>query len=172
MRVGRLIWSHFVMQSSTIFQHEGVSIPLISIRMYVWISLLSCSHCIVWYFTIFQPKGVTIPLITISRSNATILRALSESYLMSTNMIGFRSFSKIFMLWTNVSLALEGLNRLHFVVWYYSIFMAKRSLSVSWVDMWVFIYLSRWLIYDALGSKGEHPAFLTHNPFNAKTTFV
>ena len=42
----------------------------------------------------------------------TLLRVLSESYQMNTNMTGFRCFSKIFVfvLWTNVASALEGLN--------------------------------------------------------------
>ena len=39
----------------------------------------------------------------------THLRALDESYLMSTNITGFRWFSQIFALWTKVTSALEGL---------------------------------------------------------------
>ena len=38
----------------------------------------------------------------------THLRMLSKRYPMNTNMIGFR-FSKIFILWTKVALALENL---------------------------------------------------------------
>ena len=34
---------------------------------------------------------------------------LQESYQMNTNMTGFRCFSKIFVLWTKVASALEGL---------------------------------------------------------------
>ena len=42
----------------------------------------------------------------------THLKVLSESYLMDTNMTGFRRFSKkncILVLWTKVASALEGL---------------------------------------------------------------
>ena len=43
----------------------------------------------------------------------TYLRVLNESFPMNTNMTGFRWFSKnlcIFVLWTKVAIALEGLN--------------------------------------------------------------
>ena len=36
-------------------------------------------------------------------------RVLSESYLMNTNMTGFRRLSEIFVLWTKAALAVEGL---------------------------------------------------------------
>ena len=39
----------------------------------------------------------------------THLRVLGECYPMNTNMIGFRCFSKILVIWMNVALALEGL---------------------------------------------------------------
>ena len=39
----------------------------------------------------------------------THLRVLSECYPMNTNMTGFRWFSILFALWTEVSSALEGL---------------------------------------------------------------
>ena len=41
---------------------------------------------------------------------STHLKVLSESYPMNTNMIGFRWFSKNFVLWTKVASALDGLN--------------------------------------------------------------
>ena len=40
----------------------------------------------------------------------THLRVLGESYLMNTNMMRFGWFLKIFVLWTKVALALEGLS--------------------------------------------------------------
>ena len=40
----------------------------------------------------------------------THIKGLSESYPMSTNMAGFRWFSKIFGFWMKVALALEGLS--------------------------------------------------------------
>ena len=42
----------------------------------------------------------------------TLLKVLSESYLMNANMIRFRTFSKcvVLVLGTRVALALEGLN--------------------------------------------------------------
>ena len=39
----------------------------------------------------------------------THLRVLSESYMMDTNMAGFRCFSKIFAIWTKVAFELEGI---------------------------------------------------------------
>ena len=39
----------------------------------------------------------------------THLRVLNKSFLMNTNMTGFIWLSGIFMLWTKVALALEGL---------------------------------------------------------------
>ena len=39
----------------------------------------------------------------------THLRVMSKSYPMNTNMAGFRCFSEIFVLWTKVASALEGL---------------------------------------------------------------
>ena len=39
----------------------------------------------------------------------THLRVMSESYPMNTNMAGLRCFSEIFVFWTKVASALEGL---------------------------------------------------------------
>ena len=45
----------------------------------------------------------------------THLRVLSESYLMGTNIIGFRWFLSILELWTKVVLELKGLNGLQYI---------------------------------------------------------
>ena len=39
----------------------------------------------------------------------TLMKVLAESFPMNTNMIGFSWLSKIFVLWTKVASALEGL---------------------------------------------------------------
>ena len=47
----------------------------------------------------------------------THLRKLSKSFPMNTNMIGFGWFSKMFVLWTKVASALEGLSISFSIPW-------------------------------------------------------
>ena len=57
---------------------------------------------------------------------------LSESFPMSTNMTGFKWFSKIFVLWTKVALALWGLRSEDWgMVWPFPNLLTATSSIVS-----------------------------------------
>ena len=63
---------------------------------------------LMWLIWAIQKNAKNLKILK-SLHMATHLRVLSKIYPMNTNMVGFKWFSKIFLIWTKVASALGGL---------------------------------------------------------------